>query len=84
MPETRPVEVLRVIPEGRAGETDHVVAGDPELVGVRAGMAVPFTTEMVAGSYEMDGAISVQVTDVEADSWFEVRVTLSVPATDAV
>ena len=80
VPEMTPVEEFRVSPPGRAGLTVQVPAGLPVFDGVRVGMAVDATTEMLVGEYEMLGADSVHTTVVVADNWFEVRVTVSVPA----
>ena len=41
VPEMAPVEESRDSPDGRDGETDHVVTVPPLEVGVTVGMAVP-------------------------------------------
>ena len=80
VPEMTPVEALMFRPAGSAGLTVHEPAGLPAFVGVSVGMAVDATTDSVVGEYEMFGADSVHTTDVVADNWLEVSVTLSVPA----
>lgn len=79
-----PVVAFRVMPFGSEGAADQVVTGDPVLVGASDGIADPATTETAAGLYNTAGATTVHVTFVLAVSWFDVSVTVSEPAFEAV
>ena len=60
VPLMAPVEALSERPEGREGETDHVVMAPPLAVGVTVVMAVPLVSVNELGLYVRDdGATSL-------------------------
>lgn len=65
VPEKTPVEVEKLMPEGKAGDMDHDVAAPPEFEGVNVVIA-EFTVPLIEdGEYEIDGTLGEEAeTDI--------------------
>ena len=78
-PEIKPVVVLNEIPDGKDGETLKLLAGPPELLGIRAFITEAKVRLTEFDEYEMFGGAKVAATSM--DIWTESLPALLVAVT---